>query len=66
MKVKSVIVPSGMEHLTKFTRKIPSDVNVVPVTNDDSFSNIPLKILHPSKKGRGKMKIQWSHMVNLD
>lgn len=66
MKVRSIIVPSGMEHLTKFTRKIPSDVNVVAVTNDDSFSNIPLKILHPFKKVVEKMKIQWFYMVNLD
>lgn len=54
LNVKSVIVPLGMEHLNKFTKKIPPTVKVIPVTNQDTFNNLPLKVIHPFKKGHGK------------
>ena len=54
MKVKSIVVPSGMERLSKFTKRISTNTKVIPVTDKVMVNNVPLKILHPFQKGHGK------------
>lgn len=53
LNVKSIMVPLGMESMTKLTRRLPKQVPVVPVTDQSEFNNLPLTVLHPFKRGKG-------------
>ncbi|WP_251546968.1 DNA internalization-related competence protein ComEC/Rec2 [Limosilactobacillus caecicola] len=54
LKVKAVFVPSGMEKMTKFTKRIPNKIQIVPVTNQTDLSALQLQVLHPFSRGQGR------------
>lgn len=54
MNVQTVVVPAGMERLKKFTKRLPAQTRVIPVTNQNNLSPLPLRVLHPFKSGHGK------------
>lgn len=54
LKIKIVVVPAGMERMTKFTKRIPAGTRVLPVTNQTDLSPLPLQVLHPFRSGQGK------------
>ena len=54
LQVKVILVPAGMEKMKKFTKRLPKQVPVVPVTDHQHLEGFPLLILHPFKTGQGK------------
>lgn len=54
LDVQNVVVPSGMERMHKLTKRLANGVKVIPVTNQSTFLDLPIKIIHPFKKGCGK------------
>lgn len=53
MNIRQIFVPAGMERMAKFTRRIPPQTKVVPVTDQSDLSQFHLQVLHPFKPGRG-------------
>ncbi len=54
LKVQLILVPSGMENLSCFKRKVPANVKVLPVTDQCDLTNLKLKVLHPFHSGNGR------------
>jgi competence protein ComEC len=53
MKVDRIMVPAGMEKITKFTKRLPVDrvPTIIPITNR-MVTDDGLQILHPFKSGQ--------------
>lgn len=52
LNVHQIFVPAGMEKMQKFTKRIPYNIKVRPVTDQDDIGQQHLRILHPFKIGK--------------
>ena len=54
LTVKKIVVQAGMEKLPKLKNQIPTDIKILPMTNQFKLVNTILQILHPFQVGAGK------------
>ncbi|MCQ2569949.1 MAG: DNA internalization-related competence protein ComEC/Rec2, partial [Limosilactobacillus sp.] len=67
LAVRQVVVPAGMEKLTKFRQRVPARIPVLPVTTQVKLPVTELKLLAPVQPGHAKNEdslVLWGQFGN--